>query len=279
MSRLYGRSFDAYNISKYLNEIELQKYSANNKKIGLDELIDSTSVLDLYLPEQALDYLMNYPIHIVRSTIIPRNLSTLPNEKEKNATIYFKGFNFKEEYKRELIFFLGVVLSVINPDKLPNEFELNCEYGDLFPLLLEYLYLKKIDRQDDFSLKHLNEVKWNGKKYIKSYDAYQKYLLTDKYREFFYMSDDEDNKVNKYNKNLEKQFLSATLNTLVPLSSMDGVLELIDKLKDDDEIKNLVKLLFENKNNNRGEILSEYGIESFGLKRLKKEINTFEVKR
>ena len=144
MSRLYGRSYDAYQTSKYIEENKLLKYKSNNKIINLDELVESTSILDFYLPENAIDYLINCPIHIVKSPFIPRNMSILPNDKE-DATIYFKGFNFKEEYKRELIFFLGTVLSIINPDKLPGEYDFPCEYGDIFPLLLEYIYLMDLN--------------------------------------------------------------------------------------------------------------------------------------
>ena len=279
MSRLYGRSFDAYETSKYLIESKLPKYKEENKKINLDELMDSTTVLDFYLPDSAIDYLMNYPIHIVKSILVPRNLSTLPNEKEKNATIYFKGFNLKEEYKRELVFFLGTVLSIINPDRLPDDYELNCEYGDVFSLLLEYLYLKKENKEDSFSLKHLNSLVWNGSRYVKSYDDYQRYLISDRNKDLYYLSDNDLSERDDYNKRLETQFLSSTLNTIVPLSSMDGVLQLIDMLKDDNEIKELIKQLFENKNNNRGEILNEFGIESYGLKRLRKEIESFGVKK
>lgn len=273
MSRLYGRSYDAYQISKYLEETKIKRYKKDSKSISLDELIDSTTILDLYLPEEAIDYLVNYPIHIVKSPIILRNLSTLPNNIEKNATLYFKGFNFKEEYKRELVFFLGTVLSMINPDKLPDKYDFPCEYGDIFSLLLEYIYLKENNKENEFSLKHINEIKYNGKKYVNSYDAYQRYLLSDKCRDFYYASEKEEYKRKQIYEENEKQFLSSTLNTIVPLSSFDGVLQIIDKIKNRDELKKLIKLLYENKNNDRSEIISGYGIESFGLKRLRKEIN------
>ena len=278
MSRLYGRSYDAYQVSKYLEDFNIPREKNNNNKISLDELVESTSILDLYLPENAIDYLINCPIHVVKSPFIPRNMSILPNDKE-DATIYFKGFNFKEENKRELIFFLGTVLSIINPDKLPGEYDFPCEYGDIFPLLLEYIYLKENEKENEFSLKHLNEVKWNGKKYIKSYNAYQRYLISDKNRDFYYMNDIDYNKRNEENKNIEKQFLSATLNTIVPLSSMDGLLQIVDKINTKEEYKDIVKLLFDNKNNDRSEILKEMGIESFGLKRLRKEIDTYGVRK
>ena len=272
MSRLYGRSFDAYQTSKYLKENRIKKYKSDNKRIDLSELVDSTTILDLYLPEKAIDFLTNYPIHIVKSPFIPKNLSTLPNGQNNNATIFFKGFNFKEEYKRELVFFLGTTLSVINPDKLPNEYEFPCEFGDLLPLLMEYIYLRENNKEKDFSLKHLNEVLWNGKNYIKIYDSFQRYLINDKYRNYYYSDDEEDMGYKKYKEN-ESNFLKATLDTIVPLSSLDGVLQIIDTIKDDSEMKKLIELLFENKNNDRSEILREYNIESFGLKRLKKEID------
>ena len=273
MSRLYGRAFDVYQISKYLNGKEIPKYTENNKKISLDELIDSSEILDFYLPKSAIDYIVNYPIHIVKSPIIPKNMSSFPNEKNPNATIFFKGLSFKEEHKRDLIFFLGCVLSNINPDELPKDNDLPCEYGDILPLVLEYLYLKETNEEDKFLLKHLDSLKYNAIRYSKTYEAYHKYLVNNKSNELNYYTKEEQEKIDYNNDRYEKDFLSNTLTMLIPYSSIDGTLQILDKLKTKDDFKMFINMLYENKNNNRQEVLKEFDIDSYGYKRLRKEID------
>ena len=60
MSRLYGRAFDVFQISKYIKEHEIPKYTENNKKITIDGLIDSSGILGLYLPDSAIDFIKNH---------------------------------------------------------------------------------------------------------------------------------------------------------------------------------------------------------------------------
>ena len=278
MSRLYGRSYDVYRMSRYINELNIPKYKEDNKKVSMDELIDSTAVLDLYLPKSAIEYIENCPIEIVKSPLIPRNASKIPTKEDNTAIIYFKGLNFKEENKRELCFFLGTVLSLINPDKLPKDDDLPCEYGDLFPLLLEYIYLKSVNKEDSFLLKHLNALDWNGKKYVNSYEKYQKYLVNGRISEFLDLTEVQYNKIEEEKKFIEKQFLSATLSTLVPLSSVDGILQLENIINNKEELKELINRLFENKENDRQQILKDYNVESYGYKTLTKKLEKWGKK-
>lgn len=273
MSRLYGRSFDVYQMSNYILSAKIPKYNDDNKKITLEELIDSTGDVEIYLPQTAIDYIINYPIHIVKSPIIPRNMSEFSNFKNSNATIYFKGINFKEEQKRDLVFFLGCVLSQVNPDELPKNNDLPCEYGDILPLLLEYLYLKENNKEDIFLPKHLESLKFNAKKYTKSYEIYHKYLANNGLYESSFLSQKQQEKIEEYNTKLENDFLKNTLTMLVPFSSVDGVLQVIDKTQTKEEYKELIAKLYENKKNNRQDILKDYNIESYGYKRLRKEID------
>ena len=68
--------------------------------------------------------------------------------------------------------------------------------------------------------------------------------------------------------------LRNTLLYLVPLSSMDATLQLIDKYKDDkDEIRYLIYELVQNESHNREEIMAERNIDTYGFKRLRKEID------
>lgn len=273
MSRLYGRAFDVYQTSNYILQAKIPKYNDDNKKITFEELIDSTGDVEIYLPQTAIDYIINYPIHIVKSPIIPRNMSEFPNKNNPNATIYFKGINFKEEQKRDLVFFLGCVLSHVNPDELPKNNDLPCEYGDILPLLLEYLYLKENNKEDIFLPKHLESLKFNAEKYTKSYEIYHKYLANNGLYESSFLSQKQQEKIEEYNTKLENDFLKNTLTMLVPFSSVDGVLQVIDKTQTKEEYKELIAKLYENKKNNRQDILKDYNIESYGYKRLRKEID------
>lgn len=278
MSRLYGRAFDVYQTSIELKNSNLEKYKEDNKKISLDELINSTDVLDIYLPESAIDYIVNYPIHIVKSPLVPRNMTQLPTLLERHATIYFKGIYLKEEQKRELSFFLGSVLSMMNPDELPKENNLPCEYGDTLSLLLEYLYLLENNKEDRFVIKHLNELKWNAERYSKIYETYQKHLLSSRENELSIVSEKTLSKIEDFNYRYEKDFLKSTLDFLVPLSSLDGVLQIIDNTKTKEGFKNIIELLYNNPDNNRQELLNDYGIDSYGYKRLRKEIESKRIK-
>ena len=279
MSRLYGRAFDVYRTSCELKNNILPKYNEESKKISVNDLVSSTKILDFYLPESAINYIENYPIHVSKSPILPRSVSEFPTLESPDAKIYFKGLNFKEEHKRELAFFLGSVLALMNPDKLPGEDDLPCEYGDLFPLLVEYLYLKENNKEDRFILKHLNALKWNGEKYCKTYEAYNKHLVTDRENELLIYSEDIDSAREDFNRKYEKDFLVNSLTILVPLSSLDAMLQIIDKIKTKEDFKKIVKLVYDNPDNNRQLLLRDYGIESFGHKRLRKEINDIRGRR
>ena len=273
MSRLYGRAFDVFQISNYIKSADIPIYTEDKKNVSIDELMESSKILDLYIPDEALDYILNNQIHIVKSPFIPKNMTSFASDKNPNDTIFFKGMNFKEEHKRELVFFLGAVLSKINQDELPKSNDLPCEYGDVFPLLLEYIYLKEIGKEDRFLKKHLYCLKYHGDKYQKIYETYQRSLVTNKNNELNFYTQNELIKQDEIYKKREDQFLKDTLTMLIPFSSVDGILQIIDKINTKEELKELIKELYENKNNNRQEILNNIGIESYGYKRLRKEID------
>ena len=275
MSRLYGRAFDVFQISKYIKEHEIPKYTENNKKITIDGLIDSSGILGLYLPDSAIDFIKNHPVEICKTPFIPRSMSSFPTQKNPKPVICFKGVNFKEEFKREFIFFLGCLLSEVNPDELPKSKDLPCEYGDLLPLLLEHLYLKENGEEERFLPKHLNALKFNADSYQRVYEDHQKHLVSNRSKELDIMSYKTLSQIEENQAREEKEFLTNTLKLLVPFSSVDGALQIIDKLKTEDEIKDFIKVLYENKNNNRQEIMKDYDIESYGYKRLRRAIDTW----
>ena len=59
------------------------------------------------------------------------------------------------------------------------------------------------------------------------------------------------------------------------LSSLDGMLQIIDKNYSIDEYKKLIEELVKNEDFSRSSILYDRGIESYGYRRLRKEIEKF----
>jgi len=134
---------------------------------------------------------------------------------------------------------------------MPNEYDIMCQFSDVLPLLIEYLYLKEINQEERFSNKNLTDLKLNAYEYKKIYERFEK---------FPYIFSEEN-------------MLRNTLLFLVPLSSMDATLQIVDKYKDKkDELVKLIYDLFENINHNREEVINERDVETFGFKRLRKEI-------
>ena len=66
------------------------------------------------------------------------------------------------------------------------------------------------------------------------------------------------------------------MNQLVELSSLDGTLQIIDKNYSTEEYKELIEELMINSDENRSSILYQRGIESYGYKRLRKEIEKYK---
>lgn len=278
MSRLYGKTYDVFHTSRYISEYKIPKYKVNNKKITQDELIDSSASLDLYLPQDAIDYLINNPIHIIKSPLVPKNMGLLLSAETSNSSIFFKGFNFKEEHKRQLNFFLGEVTSLLHPDKLPESDELPCEYAEVFPFLIEYLYLKENNQEERFLPKYLNIIKANSERYIKHYEAFHKHLASEDQNRLLPFSEYELKEIDDYNQKYESDFLKTSLEVLVLFSSIDGFLQIVDRLKTKEDYKKLIEVLYENPNNNRQEILRDYDIESYGYKRLRKEFDNRRIR-
>ena len=55
---------------------------------------------------------------------------------------------------------------------------------------------------------------------------------------------------------------------------MDATLQLIDKTNNDkDKLRIIIQELIDNKNHNREEIINDQNINTYGFKRLRKEIN------
>ena len=250
MSRLYGRVNDVYNISNYLIENYNNKYVKDKSKISNDELENSINYVIPYLSKDNINYINKCDVKIYYNKFIKDTLYSGVGEEEN--VIFFKTKDMKEEYKIDLLYFIGDLLRRKSLDYMPDEYDIKCQYSDTLPLLIEYLYLKEVNKEDRFSLRNLSDLQLNAFDYKKLYERFQKYP-------YIYS---EDN------------MLRNTLLFLVPLSSMDATLQIIDKYYNNkDELIKLINELVENPNHNREEAMQKRDIETYGFKRLRKEID------
>lgn len=256
MSRLYGRINDVYNISRYMQENYHGKYKKDKTPTTGIELENAPALLVPYLTDDIIRYLDKLEINIAWNFFIKDTVYSGVGE-EKNVII-FPNKTVQEEYKRDLIYFIGDLLRRLNLDYMPNEQDIRCQYSDVLPLLLEYLYLRECDQEERFSDKHLSDLNLNAKHYIRLYEIFK-----------------------KYNKLLsEDTFLRNTLLYLVPLSSFDATLQISDEIANDKEaLRSLISELIENPNHDREEVIAKRNIDTYGFKRLTKEIDRKNQRR
>ena len=250
MSRLYGRVEDVNSISDYLIENYNKKYIKDDTEISGDELLDSTNCVIKYLDKDFVSYINRCDIKVFWNRHIKD--TEYSGVGEEYNSIFFPTKKMKEEYRLDLMYFIGDLLRRRRLDYMSDQYDVRCQYSEVLPLLMEYLYLKENNKEEIFSEKNITDLRLDAPYFKKIYNKHQKYpkLYPDDY------------------------LLRNTLLYLVPLSSMDAVLQLIDKHKDDkDEIRYLIFELVQNENHNREEIICNRDIQTYGFKRLRKEID------
>lgn len=280
MSRLYGRIYDVHRVTEELLESEkyLPKYKKDTKLSSWQEIETTPEKVEMYLPDQAIDFLMSKKIKIYKNPLREYTLVSLPTEADEERKVVFNSLLPYNEFKRELMFYVGMILSDYNHDKEENLYEIPHEYDDLLPLLLEYLYMKKAGKEKDFILKHLNELVRLSKFFDVEYKDYQDFndfkakvqlcaLNGKKLENFRNLCEEKDNDI-----------IKATQNNIVQLSSLEALLGVLETINSEEDIKELIKDLMLNKNGSRNEVLMDRGIDSYGFKRLKKELQTRKKK-
>lgn len=250
MSRLYGRVEDVYNFYKYLLENYDYKYVKDNKEISNEELQDTPKLVIDYLDKTNISYLnscnINYYWNRKSKDIV------YGDDEDDSKSIFFPTKIMKEEYKAELMYFIGDILRRKSPDYMNDEYDICCQYTDTIPLLIEYLYFKETNNSERFITKNFDDLKINAPIFNKIHDRAFKYPV-------IYTED---------------VLLRNTLLNLVPLSSMDAVLQIVDKYgQDKDKLRKILFNLIENVNHNREEVINDININTYGLKRLRKEID------
>ncbi len=277
MSRIYGYSDSVYDVYNDLNNSKILKYNKDNNKTTWDDVINSVNDIDFYIPIEFKKSMENNKIRILRvPSIFNKNtIISTPTEEDEDPTIIFPSRNAKEEYKKELIYFIGVLLREVNCDNTPDLYNIPIEYNDVLPLILEYLYLKNNNLERVFSHQKIHELYVTSNLYVRSFNNYKKILeLTYNSR---YLPRKDYEKIKELEKDSLKKFEDLTLEYLIPLSSLDVSLQLIDNYNSID-FKKLIKDLYNNYNNDRKEYINDLGIDSYGFKRVKEEIEKYKVK-
>jgi len=275
MSRVLGKTQEIINICDYIQESNIQKFERNNKKTTWDSIENTFNTLSFYLPDSAIDYLKEDKIVIKKNPLRKYTFISIPENSNEKRLIRFPSLGAKEEYKRELSFFLGLLLSSYNEDE-ENMYEISGEFDNFLPYILDYLYLKSDNKESDFSLKYLDKIK-NYTKYYKAYnEEYNNFYDVTKEASFEFT----ENGYQRYIKDCQKkdeELSKFTIENMNMLSSLEAVLQLIDEILSEKELKLLILKLMLNGDKNRRYILNDYNINVNGYKYLKKELNKYKV--
>lgn len=272
MSRLYGRMFDLYAISNELNNIKLCRYNPNNKRISWKELDNVKEDVEEFLSIPTKDILFKNDINAIGKFNLFDKVATtaIPMFGDAPCDIIFPSNNAKFEYKREMAYFLGMILSNFNFDLDKDTYGVPNEYDDVIPLVIEYLYMKK-NNIDGFLLKRMNELKRSVKDYIKKYNEYQKLEDTNRIIKNVNVSDEAYDSFKKaYNEKTNEMLINTSI-YLTKVASLEGALKIIDRSDDKEFVKDIIEELTLNVDNERAKIMVNNDLDSFKFRRLRKE--------
>ena len=276
MSKILGRVNDVLNVSKELKEADIPKYIKDKSKTTWDNIEKVKNDLSIYLPDIAIDFINQDKIYMYKSPLRIYTFTSIPEYEDERRFIRYPSLTPKKEFEREYSFFLGLLLSSYHMDTQEEIMEIGKEYDDILPLLLDYLYMKQNNKEDKYALKFLNFIDKFLKRYQKSYKKYDEFCDTLFNTDTYEFNDDELEHFENHCKETESEFEEYTMNKLIKLSSLDGMLQIIDKNYDEKEFKKLIEELVINEDFSRTAILYDKGIESYGYKRLRKEIEKYK---
>lgn len=275
MSRVMGKSYEVYQISKELNEANIPKYKNDTRDTNWKVIEETPEQIEMYLPDCAIEFLAKKKVKILKTPFLKFTLTQIPDDDKEDRFIKFPSLFPKQEFRRELMFYMGMLLASYNQDKDAETYNIPMEYEDTLPLLLEYLYMKEEGIEDQFSIKHLNQLKKFNKTYPSMYDSYKDFQVLEKGADFVYLDDRKRENFENLCEEREQEISSLTKDSVVQLSSFEGALSLIDQTTTVSDFKELIEELMLNKTQNRGDILASRDISSFGYKRLRKELDTY----
>ena len=276
MSRLLGRSYDAYQISKDIKEAKIKKYKDDNSKTTWKEIEESPEKYQMYLPESAIDFLTQKKIKVCRTPFLLYAEMQIPSNDEEDRYIKFPSKKAIIKYKDELAYYIGMLLANYKIDDEENLYTFPKEYTDLLPLLIVYAEMKVNGREKEFPKKYLSILSNYVGSYITDYEAYQDYLEHEGSINLTMVDDNAYDKLMSIKAENDELIASCTAETIIQLSALDGALQIIDRCQTPDDLKNIIEKLFLNKDHDRSSLLRSEGIESYGYKRLRKELETFK---
>jgi hypothetical protein len=273
MSRVFGRSYDVYQISKLLQEEPIKKFKRDNSLSSWGEIGEAPEKIEMYLPDEAVDFLLREKIKIMKNPFMKYTLTQVPDNASESRFVKFPSLLPREEFKRELLFYVGMLLSDYRKDSKNEENGIENEYMDVIPLILEYLILKEENKEDRFSIKHLNQLRSFNRDYPKFYDSYTEFDELRRDSEFANLEKTKLEKFRRLCQEREDEIIKLTKESISELSSFEGALGVIETAKTKEDFKEIIRLLMLNERGNRGVELYNLGIESYGYKRLRKEIS------
>lgn len=268
MSRIMGRMFDVYEISKLLKEANIKKYKSDKTNTSWESLMTSNEKYKMYLPESALNYLNDKKIRICKCSY---NFQ-VDFEVKEEPLIKFPSLVCKEEYKKGLAFFLGFILNNYHNDLEGTYFTYNFEYNETLPLLIEYLYCKEINKENEFYKKYLYLLRTVAINYLNDYKNYNNFQDFKKSFCLDDLTDREYDLLMSYSMEADDEMECAVSEALIQLASYDGVLEIVEKYKTKEELKNVIEKLFLNESNDRSSLLHSMDINSYGFNSLRNQL-------
>ncbi len=274
MSRLLAKSIDVYKACNEINAINIPRHKQNRTKIKWEDIETGVYFIECYLSKEAVDLLTSHKIEILKDPFSMHARSSEVLDDETTKVSFPSYFSAKEEYKRDFVFLLGTILSLHNLDKDKGEFsyEITDEYREVLPLLLEYLYMKDSCQEDAFALKRIEELKTRTKDYTKKADKYKAQIEEcENIVKNPFLTAGIFEETLDYKQKCIDGLKDLTHQTIIPMSSMDATLQLIDKNLSVDELCRVIAKLFRNEYQDRSRIMEQYGVESNGYKRLIKE--------
>lgn len=278
MSRILGRSYDVYQLVDYLQNNELVDFKKDKSNSSWNIIENVKNDIKPYLPDIAIDFINEEKIDILRSPLRIYTFTSVPQYSDEKRFIRYPSLKPIKEYEREYAYYLGLLLTSYQIDTEEEFLEIGREYDDILPLLIDYLYLKINNKEEEFSLKYVDEIKHYTRYYKRLYDNYHKFYEFSSNAEVHDLSENEYKNFKELCDDKDEDMERITMQNIKKLSALDGMLQIIDKKLSDKEYKELVKELMLNSDENRSFILYDKGIDSFGYKRLRKEIDKYKIK-
>lgn len=273
MSKILGRAYDVLNTVNYIQESGIPRYKWDKNKSSWESIEEVPNKLKIYLPESAIEFIEKEKIEIKKSPLRFYTLTNVPEYEDETRYIRFCSNKPYKEFEREYSFYIGCLLSSYQIDTEEELLEMGKEYDDLLPILFDYLYLKTYGDENRFSLKHIHEIKYFSRVFAKIFQNYNNFCEFYNNAETRSLTDEEYKSFQEVSYDRDEGMEKSTMENIVKLSALDAVLQLKDKDLGPDEYKKLIEDLMINKDESRSSILYEKGIDSYGYKRLRKEID------